>query len=172
LRADSCPCSASSARFRFWGRPFTFRKSHFATTCAADAMLSASSRGEDSHRSVFWILRISNAVRHYDSYGFPRHNCSDAGDWCHLSDHWNVAGSQTFSTSGPRFTIKQSENAYPYSRRRLTDCGLRIGDGRILLELDADSAAGSAVLSHCKLRLCRARLERYCARTAAGTLEA
>src|SRR6266568_3724037 len=117
--------------------------------------LLTSGKGLEDVKEVFERIVRCSGISHGDGYhnsrGSPWHASSAAGGWRRLPDHWNVAGSPALSASGAPRAIQREADAHPRNRRRHTDCGLRIGHGRVLLELDAGEATGGTVLSRGEL---------------------
>src|SRR5712691_2718771 len=117
-----------------------------------------------TRRVYSWILRISHANGTYDSLGSPGHTRSAGDGRGGVPGHRNVAGPPAFPAPGAPCASQRAANAHPRNRRGLTDRGLRVRHGRVLLELDVGAAAGGAVCSRGELRPRRTRLERSGAR--------
>src|SRR5712692_4364389 len=96
-------------------------------------------------RSFFsWFYSVHSLCRWWPA---PSTRPSERGGIAGISTPWALRASQ------------RRADAHPRNRRRHTDCGLRIGHGRGLLELVVGAAAGGSVRSRGKLRPRRARLE-------------
>src|SRR6266850_3914848 len=120
---------------------------------------------------ILGLFRVPHANGTYDSRGSCCGTRSAGGGRRCLPGHRNVAGPPTFPAPWTLRASQREADARPSNRRRYTDCGLRIGHGRVLPELDTGAAAGGAVHSRSKLRPRRTRLERSCARAAHGSAD-
>src|SRR5712692_9674231 len=126
---------------------------------------------EDCRRVYSWMLRVSRANSAYVSLGSPRHTRRAGSGGCHLPGHRNVAGPPALSTPWAPRASQRETDAHPRNRRRHTGRGLRIGHGRVVLELDTRAAAGGAVRLRGELRPRRTWMERFCKRAAHGSAD-